>query len=181
MSENAVLERKGLVHLYCGDGKGKTTAAVGLCVRALGAGIPVLFCQFLKGRVTAEAAPLEKLGAAVMRAECCGKFVSQMTESELDELCRMHAEFLIKTRGLAESGRFGLVALDEVIDAVNCGAVALRELLALIENRPHGTELVLTGRDPKPELAELADYHTEFVCRRHPYECGTAARRGIEY
>ena len=182
MCETGGLEQhEGLVHLYCGDGKGKTTAAVGLSVRAAGAGKAVLFCQFLKGRQTGEIEPLKRLGVRVLRAKSGGKFVSKMTEQEKRELARQHSECLREARELLKDGGFGLAVLDEAVDAVNCGALELEELLAFIRGRPPGTELVLTGRSPDPEIIALAGYYTVFQCRKHPFQRGVAARRGIEY
>lgn len=172
---------RGLVHLYVGDGKGKTTAAVGLAARFLGRGGKVLFCQFLKGRPTGELEPLERLGAVVLRAATCGKFVSRMNEEELRALRESHGICLARAAEIAAAGTCGLVVLDEAVDAVNCGAIAQEALMALLERRARGVEIVLTGRDPAPALVEAADYHTEFQRRRHPYDRGIPAREGVEY
>lgn len=174
-------QNTGLVHLYVGDGKGKTTAAVGLAVRFLGGGGRVLFCQFLKGRPTGELEPLERLGAVILRAKTCGKFVSTMDEAECRELRESHEECLRKAAACAASGEYGLVVLDEAVNAVNCGAIPPDSLPALLNHRAPTTEIVLTGRNPSPGLVAAADYHTEFLCRRHPFGRGVAAREGVEY
>ena len=173
--------QKGLVHLYTGNGKGKTTAAVGLAVRALGSGMRVLFCQFLKGRDTGELAPLEQLGASVLRAKSGCKFLSQMNKQERAALACGHCDCLQAAAAQIYDGAFDLLVLDEVVDAVNAGLVDENALLTLLRERPGYVEVVLTGRNPSPALCEAADYHTDFVCRRHPYEKGIAARRGIEF
>ena len=174
-------EQKGFVHLYSGDGKGKTTAAAGLALRALGSGRRVLFSQFLKSRASGETEPLERLGAEILRAKTSEKFFFQMPEEEREAVKQSHTEALATIRGKINTGGFGLVVMDEVIDAVNCGAIALCGLLELIGSRPGHVEIVLTGRAPPPELVEICDYYTEFTCKAHPYQKGVAARAGIEY
>lgn len=174
-------QKLGLIHLYVGDGKGKTTSAAGLAVRALGAGETVLFCQFLKGRATSEIASLEKLGAVIRRAKTSEKFFFQMDDREKAETTAAHGACLAETAKDAVSGAYRLIVLDEAVDAVNCGAVELSALLDLLRNRAPGVEIVLSGRNPAPEIVEAADYFTEFVCRKHPYQKGIAAREGIEY
>jgi ATP:corrinoid adenosyltransferase len=175
------LEPPGLVHLYTGDGKGKTSAAIGLSVRAAGHGIPVLFAQFLKSRDSGELTALAKLGIPVLRAKTSGKFVSQMTAGERQEAYVQHMELLAQVQEKMQTLPGAVVVLDEVVDAVNCGVVELNSLLELIQTRPAATELVLTGRNPATKLVALANYHTGFVCNAHPYQSGIAARPGIEY
>ena len=112
------MEKLGLIHAYTGDGKGKTTAAVGLCVRAAGRGLRVVFCQFLKGRASGELEPLERLGVTLMRMqdpEAQMKFTFQMTEAELEESRRQHRELLERAKAAAASGAYDLVVLDEAI------------------------------------------------------------------
>lgn len=171
----------GLVHLYTGSGKGKTTAAAGLAVRALGAGKTVIFCQFLKGRPSCELGGLEKLGAEVIRAECGTKFMFEMNECELGELKRVHKLCFDKISAKIMDSGADMVVLDEVIDAVNAGLIRESHLLELIKRRPARIELVLTGRGPGEELIGLSNYFTEFVMRKHPYNDKVPARRGIEY
>ena len=174
-------ETKGYVHLYVGDGKGKTTAAVGLAVRALGQGKRVLFCQFLKGRETGEVGPLRQLGAQVLRAKHGAKFTFQMSPQELEEARAQHRLCLSEAAGLIRAGGLDLVVLDEVVDAVNARLIAPEELSSLIQSRPPHLEVVLSGRNPHPDIVVLSDYHTEFVCRAHPYQKGVAAREGVEF
>lgn len=174
-------KEKGYVHLYVGDGKGKTTAAVGLAVRALGQGKRVLFCQFLKGRETGEVGPLRQLGAQVLRAKHGAKFTFQMSPGELEEARALHRLCLSEAAGLIQAGGLDLVVLDEVVDAVNAQLIDLAELASLIQSRPPQTEIVLSGRNPHPDIVSLSDYHTEFVCRAHPYQKGVAAREGVEF
>lgn len=171
----------GLVHLYSGDGKGKTTAAAGLAVRALGAGKTVMFCQFLKGRNSCELEGLGKLGIKVVRAECSAKFMFELSEIELDELKRGHKLCFDKISAQIMASEADLVVLDEILDAVNAGIIAESELVELIKRRPPHVELVLTGRNPCADLIGLSDYFTEFVMRKHPYNNKIPARLGIEF
>lgn len=180
-SSAAEPKKLGLVHLYVGNGKGKTTASAGLSLRVLGKGEKVLFTQFLKGRATNEIAPLEKLGAVVRRAKCGTKFVFQMNEEEKAQLVKDHTECLAQTAKDAAEGTYRLIVLDEVVDAVNVGAVALDDLLKLLRERAPHVEVVMTGRNPDPAIVDAADYYTEFVCRKHPYEKGVPSRAGVEF
>lgn len=171
----------GLVHLYTGGGKGKTTAAVGLAVRALGAGKRVLFCQFLKGGDTAELEPLSRLGARILRAKHGVKFTFQMTPEELADARARHESCLADVQAALAGGETDVLILDEAVDAVNAGLIDGEALARTLSGRPAAVEAVLTGRNPDARLVALADYHTEFVCRAHPYQKGIPARRGIEY
>ena len=173
--------KMGLVHLYAGNGKGKTTAAVGLAVRALGCGLRVLFCQFLKDGRSGETNALKQLGATLLHAKESPAFIFQMSEQELAKAKESHRACWEAARAAILAGEADMAVLDEVLDAVNCGMLAQEQLLELIRERPAGVELVLTGRDPSAELCAVADYYTVFACLRHPYGQGTAARRGIEY
>lgn len=170
---------KGLTHIYTGDGKGKTTAAVGLAVRAVGDGFRVLLVQFLKGRKTGELEPLEKLGVEIVRAQNVVKFIPQMTPEEFAQCKDSHESCLKAAKNAA--GKYGLIILDEVIGAVQTGMIGAEELLNFVKTKPEELELVLTGRDAPPELLALADYVSEIRCVRHPYEKGVPARKGIEY
>jgi cob(I)alamin adenosyltransferase len=168
---------RGLVHLYSGDGKGKTTAAMGLALRALGNGRQVVIVQFLKGEPSGEVALLRQLGAQVMRDAPGMKFVFQMTEAE-KQVAREAQNARLRA-ALAEQAE--LLILDEACAAVRLGMVDELLLRDAVLHKPCAQELVLTGRDPMDWMLEAADYHTEMQCRRHPYQKGIAARRGVEF
>lgn len=171
----------GLVHLYTGEGKGKTTAAVGLAVRAAGRGIPVVFLQFMKNRPSGEINVLTKLpGVTVLRGKAGEGFTFTMTSEEKAESRRIHGENLRRAIELAEAGECGLLVLDEAASALNCGLLEEELLRGFLHRRPPGVEVVLTGRNPPAWLAERADYITEMRKVRHPYDKGVAARPGIE-
>ena len=168
---------QGLVHLYAGDGKGKTTAAMGLALRALGNEKRVTVVQFLKGMPSGEVDLLHQLGATVYRAENITKFVFQMTEQEKIEAKAAYTQLLQQ----AVCQPTDLLVLDEACAACALEMVDVQMLKDVVQKRPEGLELVLTGRDPAQWMIEAADYYTEMCCRKHPYEKGIAARKGIEF
>jgi cob(I)alamin adenosyltransferase len=168
---------KGLVHLYWGDGKGKTTAAMGLALRALGCGRRVVIVQFLKGVPSGEIPLLETLGAAVFRGEPGQKFVFQMTPEERRAARCRETENLRAALACPAD----LLILDEACAAWQLDMVDCALLRSAVLERPAAQELVLTGREPAEWMRQAADYVTEMHCWRHPYEKGIAARRGVEF
>lgn len=168
---------QGLVHLYWGDGKGKTTAAMGLALRALGRGLRVTVLQFLKDGQSGELAPLRRLGAAVCPPVCGAKFVFQMTQAERDDTRRRQDEAL---RAAMETA-CDMLVLDEVCAALALGMVDEGLLKRAVVERPAGREVVLTGRDPAPWMREAADYVTRMQAEKHPFNAGVPARQGVEY
>lgn len=167
----------GLLHLYWGDGKGKTTAAMGLALRALGSGKRVVVVQFLKGGTSGEIPLLEQLGAKIYRGKAGQKFVFQMNDEEKAATRALQNENL--KRALAEPA--DLLVLDEAGSAWELDMVD-KELLRLgVLKRPAEQECVLTAHQPPEWMAEAADYSTEMKCHRHPYQKGIKARKGIEY
>ncbi len=168
---------KGLVHLYCGDGKGKTTAAMGLALRALGQGQRVVIVQFLKTGTSGELEPLRSLGATVFSGKPGTKFVSRMSDSEKTETDQWNNQMLQS----ALSENCDLLILDELCAARQYGLVSETLAKSAVLDRPGGREVVITGRTPEAWMLEAADYITEMRCQRHPYQQGIVARRGIEY
>ncbi len=168
---------KGLIHLYWGEGKGKTTAAMGLALRALGAGKTVTAVQFLKGRESGEIALLRALGAQVFRGKDGAPFTARMSDEERAGMYRLQTEHL---RQAMETGA-DVLLLDEACAAVEKGCVDETLLRRAVLEKPPEQEVVLTGRRPADWMREAADYSTELRCCRHPYEKGIGARKGIEY
>lgn len=168
---------RGLIHLYCGEGKGKTTAAMGLALRAMGQGVSVTVVQFLKSGASGELEPLGRLGARIFSGKAGRKFFSQMSPEEREETWHIHTDNLRR----AMETDCGLLILDEVCAAAALQTVSQELLRQAVLQRPQGREIVLTGREPQPWMQEAADYITEMRCLRHPYDRGIAARRGIEY
>ena len=175
------LVENGLIHLYVGDGKGKTTAALGLAMRALGAGEKVFFAQFLKGRETSEIHVLNRLGIDVVRTEGIVKFTKDMNEDEKAEAKSICNQCLAKLKNAVDCGSYGLVVADEIVDAINAGFVDTDEFLQIVQSRKMHTEIVLTGRNPNDKIVDAADYLTVMTALKHPYRKGIKGRLGIEY
>ena len=170
-----------MIHIYCGDGKGKTTASLGLAVRCSGHGNKVLFVQFLKAWRTGELNTLELLpNIEVLCAKETAKFTFQMTAEEKAQVLKDHMTLfeIVKNKCVAE--KIDLLILDEVVGACDRGVFNKEALLEFLRNKPENLEVVMTGRNPFPELVELADYVSEICKRKHPKDKGIMARVGIE-
>lgn len=171
----------GLIHIYCGDGKGKTTAAVGLAVRCAGRGNKVLLVQFLKSRDSGELYSLAKLpDIEVMRGKESKKFTFQMNEEEKHALLIEHKKMFEQVLAKIKNGGYSLLILDEVIGALNAKVFEMPKLIEFLRHKPENLEVVLTGRNPAPELVEIADYVSEMRKVKHPMDKGIMAREGIE-
>lgn len=171
----------GLVHIYCGDGKGKTTAAAGLAIRAKGRGLNVLFVQFLKKSNSGELDSLRELGVEVVSGQPYGKFVFRMDDSEKAETRAFNQQRL---KDVIERSREGidLLIFDEILVAITLDMVDEQDVLAFLDSKPEHLEVVLTGRGPSDAMLDIADYVSEVVMRKHPYETsGLIARQGIEF
>jgi cob(I)alamin adenosyltransferase len=168
---------KGLVHVYTGDGKGKTTAALGLAMRAAGQGMKVAFIQFLKGEpcgehfFTKQYNPFEIVQISI--GDSFKKSKGQLSQEAKQTLAYAEREIL--------SGKYDLVVLDEIFVAISQDLITVKQVLELLDSKPASVELVLTGRNAPTEIAQRADLVTEMLMIKHPFTRGTGARRGIEY
>ena len=171
----------GLIHIYCGDGKGKTTAAVGIALRCAGAGRKVVFAQFLKDGCSSEICLLKEQ-KNVDVCVCCKPhgFVINMSESELNETKCDFRELFEKAVQLTDGGA-ELLVLDEIISSCNLGIVDENRVVDFLQHKPDCLEVVLTGREPSAKLLSLSDYVTEMKKIKHPYDRGIVARKGIEF
>jgi len=170
---------KGLVHVYTGDGKGKTTAAFGLALRALGRGLSVCVIQFLKGQESGEVLALKKFSNATVRQFGREGFVDLESPSKEDK--QFAKEGFDFAREIIDSGDFDLVVLDEINLAVAANLIKLQDILNLIKSRSSSVEVVLTGRKALPEVIDVAGYVTEFKNLKHPFDEGKKAREGVEF
>ncbi len=175
---------KGLVHVYTGFSKGKTTAAMGLALRALGQGMSVLVVQFLKGggSVSGEIKMLSKIpGAEIIRFTDQRHPLFCKDGCDIDELRKSIRWGFALAKEKLLSGEYDLAVLDEINNCVKEGWLEAGEVVSVIKEKPEGLELVLTGRGCPREIIELADYVTEMTVIKHPAENGVKARRGIEF
>lgn len=178
MQTNPSQARKSYVHVYTGEGKGKTTAALGLALRAAGAGMKVYFAQFIKAGRYSEIAALERYADHVTVCQFGqGRFIRQ-DASPADRASA--ADGLAQIKAAIRCGRYGLVVLDEACAAIHCGLLSVQDILSLIDASDHGVEMVITGRYAPAELIHRADLVTEMKEVKHYYRQGVLARDGIE-
>ena len=173
-----------MIQIYCGDGKGKTTAAMGLAVRAAGRGNPVVIAQFLKSADSGERLILGKLsGVTLLEIPDEMKFVFAMNEEEKRAERERQTALFEKAAALSELNGAGVLVLDELCSAVSTGMVPLELVTAFLDRRPAELEVVITGRDPAAELERRADYITEMKkrgCKNIKLMVLLAAPEGVE-
>ncbi len=169
----------GLVQIYTGNGKGKTTAALGLSLRASGRGLNVLFFQFLKPDAGyGEQLACSKLDNITVVSMGLDHFVGRNPKQEDIDMAHRALE---RSEELMASGEYDIAVLDEAMNAVRLGLITSSELIDSLKRRPKHVEVVLTGRGMTPELEEYADLITEMKLIKHPMDKGIDARMGIEY
>ena len=172
---------KSLIHIYTGDGKGKTTAAVGLTIRYAGSGGKVIFAQLLKNKKSSELNILNKIdGIQLVLCDEFFGFYINMNDETKEKAKDIYSNYLRKVIDMALNQETQMLVLDEVIVAYNFQLINREFLLNFLRNKPKHLEVVLTGRNPDRELLELADYVSEIGKVKHPYDKGIQARIGIE-
>ena len=170
----------GRIHIYFGDGKGKTTAAVGQAVRAAGHGFRVLFLQFLKDNSSNERKILEQISnITCLPGREQVKFVSRMNGDEKAELLHYNNKALDEIVKFCSP--FDLLVMDEALCAVGLKVLSEEKLISFLQHKPRGLEIVLTGHQVSDRMKEIADYATEMHKIKHPYDLGKLAREGIEF
>ena len=170
----------GRIHIYFGDGKGKTTAAVGQAVRAAGYGFRVLFFQFLKDTFSNERKILEQISnITCLPGREQVKFVSRMNGDEKAELLHYNNKALDEIVKFCSP--FDLLVMDEALCAVGLKVLSEEKLISFLKHKPRGLEIVLTGHQASDRMKEIADYATEMHKIKHPYDLGKLAREGIEF
>ena len=173
---------QGMIHIYCGDGKGKTSAAVGLAVRAAGCGKKVLFARFLKNEESGELAVLDKISEIeVIHLEKSFGFFSTLSAKEKEEVHRVYERLWRRILSMISDDAYDVLVLDEFMAAYRYGVISRESALEFLRERPESLEIVLTGRGPDESLVELADYVSEILKVKHPFDRGIRARKGIEY
>ena len=172
---------KGLIHIYTGNGKGKTTAAMGLVSRAAGYNKKIYIMQFLKGRKTGEKiffAQFENIH--FKRAHKSKKFIKNMNINEKKKLTIKIEKVFKKVKKIIEQSEYEIIILDEIMGLINNDIIEVDDVISTIGNNME-KEIILTGRDAPQELIDTADYVTEMKAIKHPYTKGISARKGIEY
>lgn len=167
-----------MIQVYTGNGKGKTTAALGLAIRATGAGLKVYFAQFIKGRLCSEIKVLKKIKNIKIDQFGGNCFIKRRPTLKEKQLA-LHG--LAVVCRLLKNKKYDLIILDELNVALKIGLLNLKEVLSMIKTAPKGIEVVLTGRDAHPEIIKLADLASEIKEIKHYYTKGVKARKGIEF
>ena len=167
----------GYIQVYTGDGKGKTTAAIGLAVRAAGAGLKVFFAQFIKNRRCSEHRALERFRDFITVKQYGRGFIRGRSSTRIKAIIERGFK---EVREIVQSGEYDIVILDEINVALHYGLIKLADIIELLENRPPDIEIVLTGRYAPKEIIKKADLVTEFKKIKHYIDKGVRARVGIE-
>lgn len=172
--------KKGLTQVYTGDGKGKTSAAFGLALRAVGRGLKVYVIQFIKGGFDyGELHIVEQLPNFKIRAFGRGRFIAEMPPK--DEDFKLAEEAFKLAQEVVNSGEYDIVILDEINIALSLRLISVADVASLIRHKPSHVELILTGRNAPSEIVTIADLVTEMKEMKHPYSQGVPPRKGIEY
>ena len=170
----------GCVHIYCGDGKGKTTTGMGLCTRAAGYGYKVLIYQFMKNNRTSERKILEQVpNITFVDGLETEKFSFCMTEEEKEERRAYYLEQFRFITEKAENEGYQVLFMDELIYTIRAGLFEEKVLVDYLKRKPEHLEIILTGQNPGQELLKLADYVSEIRKMKHPYDRGLKSRMGI--
>lgn len=172
-------KNRGFIQVYTGNGKGKTTAAIGLAVRAVGAKKKVFIAQFVKGMVYSEIEVLRQLTPAI-KVNLYGKdcFISREPSEEDIQAAK---NGLKEVSEIIHSEQYDVIILDEATIAVNFNLFSIDDLIAVLRQKPIQTEIIITGRYAPPELVELADLVTDMTEVKHYYTSGVLSRKGIEF
>ena len=171
----------GFLHIYCGEGKGKTTAAMGLAVRALGNDLKVIIVQFLKNGRSGEIQVLEQTGKIKFFANPDIKgFSFNMNDIEKNKCRENHIDIFEKATNLCLTNECDILILDEIIGAIERNLFDEKVLLKWLQERSEKIEVILTGRYPSNELIQIADYVSRIEKIKHPFDKGMYARYGIE-
>ena len=176
-----------MLQIYCGNGKGKTTASVGAAVRVCGAGLSVLFVQFLKDGSSSELNVLRDLnGITVLIPDEFYGFTSQLNEEQRESLKACYGDTLVRVKEWikthsSEGELKGMIVMDELLHVINAGLVDEADITALLDEYCTDYEFVITGYYPTAALVQKADYISNITAEKHPYSNGITSRKGIEF
>ncbi len=170
---------KGYIHVYTGHGKGKTTTAIGLGIRAAGAGLNVHMVQFMKGRQYSEIDTIEKISNFSISQHGRDEFVNKDKPEKID--IDLAQEGFSYSKEIISKKKFDMVILDEINVAIDYNLIDINNVIKLLEKKPNNIEIILTGRYAHPEIIIMADYVTEMLEIKHPYQQGIKARKGIDF
>jgi cob(I)alamin adenosyltransferase len=171
----------GMIHIYTGNGKGKTTAATGLAIRATGRGMKVLFIQCLKGTVSGEVEFMKKHSSIkVYRKKDIKGFVWNMSKEQKEKLKEITDETFRYFTDNVNSDTWDMIVFDEIMGAISNELIDTKKLLDVLKNKPEKLEIVLTGRNAPDSLVEIADYVSNIDPVKHPAHIGVPPRKGIE-
>jgi len=175
--------RKGLIQIYTGNGKGKTTAAVGQAIRALGRGYRVMMVQWLKKNNSGEIPVLKRLGVEVLSwgGDYGKKLIANLPLEDIDKIIQENEAFFKQVMEKIKKGKYDLLILDEINVAIKLGLIEEDEVLKWLKNKPPSLEVILTGREATSQLLAIADLVTEMKKVKHPYDRGVKMRKGVEY
>lgn len=175
------MNNMGLIHIYCGDGKGKTSSAIGVSIRALSNNYKVLFIQFLKDGDSSEIERLKRFNnIKIITGKGPKGFTFYMTDEDKEKVKNVHDYNLKAGIELCYKKEVDLIILDEVIGAMNLNLLDNNLLLDFLQNKPENLEVIMTGRDPDKKLIDISNYVSEIKKIKHPFDKGIAARRGID-
>ncbi len=170
---------RGLIHIYTGNGKGKTTAAIGQGIRAIGNGLSVYMIQFMKGRRYSEIDALERIPGFTVKQFGRDEFVNKNKPEQID--IDLAHQGLQHAKTIIEEEKHDVVILDEINVALDYRLISLHDVLEILNHKPHAMDIILTGRYAPPEIVKRADLVSEILEIKHPYQHGEKCRKGIDW
>lgn len=174
------MEKRSYIHIYCGDGKGKTTSALGLCIRAAGAGKLVYIYQFMKDNSSSEINTLNWIpNITRLHGEEKIKFSFLMTQDTINSQREKNNQKFLEVVNMAKNA--DVLFLDEVVYAIGLNLLSEELVIQFLKSKPKQLEVILTGQGPSMELLQLADYVSEIKKLKHPFDNGLTSRKSIEY
>lgn len=171
-----------MVHIYCGDGKGKTTAAIGLCIRAAGNNKKILIARFLKTENSGELIILRNIqNIEVIHCKKQFGFYKNLLDNEKLQAKQMYKDIFKTVLDKVKTNYYDIIMLDEIMAILNYNIISEKEIINFLNLYSDEIEIILTGRNPSQNLIEISDYVSEIKKIKHPFDKGVKARKGIEF